>query len=115
MTGNTSTHKLRRNLAAATVAALPLLAMAPSAAAIPQESATAEKTLTCRTDTDGYWGHAHCTNNGNVVRGFRASVVCGGWPDATGAWRTLNPGQSGLSSARCFGGTGVGSVTWEEG
>jgi len=102
-------------LAGVAAAALPVLAIAPGAAAAQQEPVTADKILTCSTDTDGYWGHAHCTNNTNVVRAFRVYVVCGRWPDATGDWKTLKPGESDVSSARCLGGTGVGSVDWEEG
>ncbi|MFC8194237.1 hypothetical protein ACFWBR_19265 [Streptomyces sp. NPDC060006] len=96
-------------------AALPVLALAPAAAAAQREPAAPAKILTCRTDTDGWTGHAHCTNNASEVRAFRAEVVCGAWPDAVGAWKTLRPGESNVSSARCFGGTGVGSVTWQEG
>ncbi|MEU2561903.1 hypothetical protein ABZ626_21600 [Streptomyces longispororuber] len=95
-------------------ATLPAAALAPGAAAAPEARAAA-KILTCSTDTDGWTGHAHCKNNTNVVRAFRAVVVCGAWPDAFGAWRTLKPGESNVSSARCFGGTGVGSVDWLEG
>ncbi|MGW6016073.1 hypothetical protein [Streptomyces sp. NPDC055210] len=102
-------------LAGVVAATLPALALAPAAAAAPQQPAAAAKILSCTTDTDGWTGHAHCTNNTNEVRAFRAYVVCGAWPDAAGAWRTLKPGEKNISSARCFGGTGVGSVTWEEG
>ncbi len=100
-------------LAGVAAVALPVLATAPVATA--QQHAAAGKILTCSTDTDGYWGHAHCTNNTAVVRAFRAYVKCGWWPDAFGSWKTLKPGQRDVSSARCFGGTGVGSVTWLEG
>ncbi|MGV9884610.1 hypothetical protein [Streptomyces sp. NPDC003006] len=99
----------------AAAATLPVAAVAPSAAAAPPGRAMADRILTCSTDTDGWTGHAHCKNNTNVVRAFRAVVVCGAWPDARGAWKTLKPGESNVSSARCFGGTGVGSVDWQEG
>ncbi|MFI9237099.1 hypothetical protein [Streptomyces sp. NPDC053079] len=52
--------------------------------------------------------------SGSVVA-FRVVVICGYWPDQVGAWRTLDPGRSGTSSATCGGGTGVGSVDWQEG
>ncbi|MER6957400.1 MULTISPECIES: hypothetical protein [unclassified Streptomyces] len=102
-------------LAGVAVATLPVLALAPGAAAAQQAPAAAARILTCSTDTDGWLGHAHCTNNTTVVRAFRVRVVCGGWPDAAGEWKTLSPGESDVSSARCFGGTGVGSVDWQEG
>ncbi|MET9549603.1 MULTISPECIES: hypothetical protein [unclassified Streptomyces] len=107
-------------LAAVAVATLPVLAaVTPGAAAAPSAQAKAPagvmNALTCTTDTDGWTGHAHCKNNTNQVRAFRAVVVCGAWPDARGAWKTLHPGGSDVSSARCFGGTGVGSVSWQEG
>ncbi|MFH8489661.1 hypothetical protein [Streptomyces longisporoflavus] len=108
--------RLVLKLAAVATAALPALAVAPGAAAAQQVPAAAPpNVLSCTTDTDGYWGHAHCTNNSNVVTAFRVTVVCGHWPDTTGEWKTLNPGASDVSSARCFGGSGVGSVGWEEG
>ncbi|MEU5579520.1 hypothetical protein ABZ791_25820 [Streptomyces huasconensis] len=110
---------LALKLAAVAVATLPVLAaVTPGAAAAPAVHAkapVAEKILTCGTSSDGWTGHAHCKNNTNQVRAFRASVVCGMWPDAKGAWKTLHPGGSDVSSARCFGGTGVGSVSWDEG
>ncbi|MEV8315875.1 hypothetical protein AB0Q95_17055 [Streptomyces sp. NPDC059900] len=107
--------RLVLKLAAVAAAMVPALAVAPGASATQQEMAAPPNVLTCTTDTDGYWGHAHCTNNTGVVTAFRVKVVCGEWPDARGDWKTLNPGASDVSSARCFGGTGVGSVNWEEG
>ncbi|MEV6753370.1 hypothetical protein [Streptomyces sp. NPDC051214] len=106
---------LTLKLAAMAAVTLPVFAVMPGAAAAPREPAVTVMALTCSTDTDGYWGHAHCKNNTTVVTAFRVKVVCGGWPDARGAWKTLKPGESDVSSARCFGGTGVGSVSWEEG
>ncbi|MEV0321916.1 hypothetical protein ACIBKX_29885 [Streptomyces sp. NPDC050658] len=99
-------------LAAVAAAALPVFAVAPGAAAAPQHQAAA---LTCTTDTDGYWGHAHCTNTTGAETSFRVHVVCGEWPDAYGDWKTLAPGAKDVSSARCFGGTGVGAVHVQEG
>ncbi|WP_239569156.1 hypothetical protein [Streptomyces sp. G44] len=118
MTDSRRSTPLALKLAAVVVATLPALAaVTPGAAAAPsaRPPAAADKILTCSTDTDGWTGHAHCKNNTNQVRAFRASVVCGAWPDAKGAWKTLHPGRSDVSSARCFGGTGVGSVSWDEG
>ncbi|GAA3140474.1 hypothetical protein ACFQ0X_11645 [Streptomyces rectiviolaceus] len=108
---------LALKLAAVAAATLPALvvAVAPGAAAVQQVPVAAANVLNCTTDTDGYWGHAHCTNNTGVVTAFRVTVVCGEWPDTSGQWKTLKPGGSDVSSARCFGGTGVGSVGWEEG
>ncbi|WP_246201530.1 hypothetical protein [Streptomyces alboniger] len=100
----------------AAAATLPVAGLAPSAVATPsQEASAAANILTCHTDTDGRWGHAHCKNNTNVVKAFRVTVVCGVWPDTSGPWKTLRPGHSDVSSARCNGGTGVGSVGWQEG
>lgn len=107
--------RLALKLAGVGAAALPVLAVTPGTAAAQQAPAAAVRALSCSTDTDGYWGHAHCKNNTNVVTAFRVVVVCGEWPDARGDWKTLKPGESDVSSARCFGGTGVGSVGWEEG
>ncbi|MCX4670673.1 hypothetical protein OG453_28940 [Streptomyces sp. NBC_01381] len=104
-----------KQLAAMVAVTLPVFAVTTGAAAAQQEPAAAAKVLDCTTDTDGYWGHAHCTNNTGVVTAFRVTVVCGGWPDATGEWKTLNAGKADTSSARCLGGSGVGSVNWEEG
>ncbi|MFG2652243.1 hypothetical protein [Streptomyces sp. NPDC048436] len=106
---------LTPKLAGMVAATLAVLAVTQSAAAAPQEPAAAVKALSCSTDTDGYWGHAHCTNNTDAVTAFRVVVVCGGWPDAYGDWKTLKPGESDVSSARCLAGSGVGSVRWEEG
>ncbi|MEV0385059.1 hypothetical protein [Nonomuraea sp. NPDC050643] len=106
---------LALKLAGVAALALPVLAVAPGAEAAQWQAAAAAKILTCTTDTDGYWGHAHCRNNANVVRAFRVTVKCGWWPDAIGSWKTLNPGGADVSSARCMGGTGVGSVDWQEG
>ncbi|MGW7081992.1 hypothetical protein ACWGH2_00615 [Streptomyces sp. NPDC054871] len=106
---------LTLKLAGLAVATLPVLAVTTGATAAEKAPAGAVAVLNCTTDTDGYWGHAHCTNNTGVVTAFRVTVVCGEWPDTAGEWKTLKPGASDVSSARCFGGTGVGSVGWEEG
>lgn len=62
---------LTLKLAAMAAATLPVFAVMPGAAAAPREPAAAVMALTCSTDTDGYWGHAHCKNNTNVVTAFR--------------------------------------------
>jgi hypothetical protein len=100
-------------MALSAAAALPLVVMGPVARAA--EQTPPPQLLTCSTSTDGWTGRADCTNNSSQVVAFRAVVVCGFWPDAYGAWVTLNPGGAGWSSATCGGGTGVGSVSWEEG
>ncbi|TGB00095.1 hypothetical protein [Streptomyces sp. MZ04] len=105
---------LALKLAAVAAAALPVFAVAPGAAAAQQEPAAAAGVLDCTTDTDGYWGHAHCTNTTGGETSFRVHVVCGVWPDAYGDWKTPAPGAADTSSARCFGGTGVGDVLVEE-
>ncbi|MDQ1040849.1 hypothetical protein QFZ75_007265 [Streptomyces sp. V3I8] len=77
------------------------------------------KELNCRTQVtdNGHYGRADCRNDTSRAIAFRAIVVCGQSFDNTGAWVTLNPGQSGWSGAPCNApvGTGVGSVDWEEG
>ncbi|MFF0447488.1 hypothetical protein ACFYT4_13960 [Streptomyces sp. NPDC004609] len=98
---------------ALSAAALPLIAVSPTAHAA--ESAPRPALLSCSTSTDGRTGRADCSNHSSQVVAFRAVVVCGLWPDANGRWITLSPGQSGWSSATCGGGSGVGSVSWEEG
>jgi hypothetical protein len=100
-------------LAVATAAALPLVVTGPAAQAA--EAAPAPALLNCSTSTDGWTGRADCVNRSSQVVAFRAVVVCGWWPDAYGKWITLSPGQAGWSSATCGGGTGVGSVGWQEG
>ncbi|MFI6286449.1 hypothetical protein ACIBCM_17105 [Streptomyces sp. NPDC051018] len=99
--------------ASAAVVALPLIAMSPIAHAA--ESAPRPALLSCSTSTDGWTGRADCSNHSSQVVAFRAVVVCGLWPDVNGKWITLSPGQSGWSSGTCGGGSGVGSVSWEEG
>ncbi|MEU5159578.1 hypothetical protein AB0G74_08200 [Streptomyces sp. NPDC020875] len=109
---------MSRRITAAVLAAaaLPLaLTVSTAQAAETVKSAPRPALLDCRTSTDGWTGRADCTNRSNQVVAFRAVVVCGVWPDAYGKWITLSPGQAGWSSATCGGGTGVGSVSWEEG
>ncbi|MGW1884426.1 hypothetical protein [Streptomyces sp. NPDC001970] len=104
----------------AIAAALPLAVLSPSAGTAqaddPQDDTRGPTALlSCSTGTDGWTGWADCANPSSQVVAFRAVVVCGWWPDAYGHWVTLEPGWSGHSSATCGGGTGVGSVSWEEG
>lgn len=106
---------LALKLAAMAAATLPVLAVTQGTAVAQQERAVAARVLTCTTDTDGYWGHAHCTNTTGGEVSFRVHVVCGLWPDAYGDWKKLAPGATDISSARCFGGSGVGGVLVEEG
>jgi len=106
------------------LAAVPMVGATTAHAddAAPQKATTKnvglQNVLTCNTYTDdGVTGWAHCVNNTAQVVAFRAAVVCGLEADHTGDWVTLNPGREGWSGASCTGpiGTGVGSVSWEEG
>ncbi|MFG2892822.1 hypothetical protein [Streptomyces sp. NPDC048248] len=124
--------KIRNRMATGAVASVLMLgsaaalAAAAPASAAPAAPAAAEATaahsgarlggaLSCTTRSDGRTGTADCTNNTNRTIAFRATVVCGWWPDQTGPWKTLNPGARDTSAATCSGGTGVGSVDWQEG
>ncbi|MFE6691086.1 hypothetical protein ACFVFQ_32045 [Streptomyces sp. NPDC057743] len=111
--------KIRNRVATGAVASVLMLGSAAALTAAAPASAAArpqiKNDLTCTTTTDGRRGTADCTNNTNRTIAFRATVVCGLWPDTTGPWRTLNPGARDHSEATCDGGTGVGSVGWEEG
>ncbi|MFE3328497.1 hypothetical protein [Streptomyces sp. NPDC059176] len=119
--GLRSVLAMRAALAAA--AALPLAVLSPGtvpvhaadggAAAVGHRGASS--LLSCTTGSDGWTGRADCSNPTGRVIAFRAVVVCGWWPDQYGHWVTLAAGGSGTSSATCGGGTGVGSVSWEEG
>ncbi|TJZ55845.1 hypothetical protein FCH28_11170 [Streptomyces piniterrae] len=100
--------------AAALTAAAPASA-APSTTAVRHTDARIANELNCTTTSDGRTGTADCTNNTNRTIAFRATVVCGEWPDQTGPWKTLNPGARDNSAATCEHGTGVGSVGREEG
>ncbi len=107
-------RRLPAALGAITLAAL-LAGVTPASAHIAERTPRAMAVLSCTTDSDGWTGRADCTNNTGSVVAFRVVVICGYWPDQVGAWRTLDPGRSGTSSATCGGGTGVGSVDWQEG
>ncbi|UNO43539.1 hypothetical protein [Streptomyces sp. MST-110588] len=111
--------KIRKRMATGAVVtvlmlggAAALTAAAPAVAAGPTGAANE---LSCTTHSDGRTGTADCANNTNRTIAFRVTVVCGWWPDQVGPWKTLNPGDHDSSAATCSGGTGVGSVNWEEG
>ncbi|MFG2207623.1 hypothetical protein [Streptomyces sp. NPDC048638] len=110
---------IRNRVATGAVASVLMIggAVVLTAAAPASATATARITndLSCTTTTDGRTGTADCTNHTNRTIAFRATVVCGWWPDQTGPWKTLNPGARDTSAATCSGGTGVGSVNWQEG
>ncbi|MER6115798.1 hypothetical protein [Streptomyces sp. NPDC001743] len=71
--------------------------------------------LSCDTGkhaVDDYTGYALCRNNGGTAQTFWVHLVCGWSPDVDGEHVTLNPGQSGQSTAHCAGlGTGIGEIT----
>lgn len=71
--------------------------------------------LSCDTGkhaVDDYTGYALCRNNGSATQTFWVHLVCGWSPDVDGEHVTLNPGQSGQSTAHCAGlGTGIGEIT----
>ncbi|MEU8696163.1 hypothetical protein AB0C61_00545 [Streptomyces sp. NPDC048680] len=61
---------------------------------------------------DDHTGYALCRNNGGATQTFWVHLVCGWSPDVDGEHVTLNPGQSGQSTAHCPGlGTGIGKIT----
>lgn len=94
-------------------------ALAVSTGLVTAASATAPaKTppgLSCETGKhaiDDYTGYALCRNNGSTAQTFWVHLVCGWSPDVDGEHVTLNPGQSGQSTAHCAGlGTGIGEIT----
>ena len=94
---------------------------AAAAFAVPATAATAltppatPPGLSCETgkhEIDDYTGFALCRNNGSTTQTFWVHLVCGWSPDADGEHVTLNPGQSGQSTAHCGSlGTGIGEIT----
>jgi len=103
--------------AALAVSAGPATAAATAAAA-PVPASVSAKTppgLSCETGkhaVDDYTGYALCRNNGGTAQTFWVHLVCGWSPDVDGEHVTLNPGQSGQSTAHCAGlGTGIGEIT----
>ncbi|MFC6064212.1 hypothetical protein [Streptomyces ochraceiscleroticus] len=81
---------------------------APAASAVPPG-------LSCDTGkhaNDEYTGYALCRNNGGAPQTFWVHLVCGWAPDVDGEHVTLNPGQSGQSTAHCGSlGTGIGEIS----
>ncbi|MFF8916258.1 hypothetical protein ACF08M_23760 [Streptomyces sp. NPDC015032] len=71
--------------------------------------------LSCETgkhEIDDYTGYALCRNDGSAAQTFWVHLVCGWSPDVDGEHVTLNPGQSGQSTAHCAGlGTGIGEIS----
>ncbi|WP_326768911.1 hypothetical protein OG978_34120 [Streptomyces sp. NBC_01591] len=71
--------------------------------------------LSCDTgkhEIDDYTGFALCRNNGSTTQTFWVHLVCGWSPDVDGEHVTLNPGQSGQSTAHCSAlGTGIGEIS----
>jgi hypothetical protein len=103
--------------AAASVAAVLVVLAAPATVAAAQPSArpATPPGLACETGrhaVDNYTGYALCRNNGNAPQTFWVHLVCGWSPDQDGEHVTLNPGQSGQSTAHCSSlGTGIGEIT----
>lgn len=91
------------------------LATATAASASAAAGAKAPPGLSCDTGkhaADDYTGYALCRNNGSAAQTFWVHLVCGWSPDVDGEHVTLNPGQSGQSTAHCAGlGTGIGEIT----
>ncbi|MFD0341367.1 hypothetical protein ACFVH0_22295 [Streptomyces sp. NPDC127117] len=98
-----------------------VVAGAATALAVPATVATAGPAvatppgLSCETgkhEIDNYTGFALCRNDGSTTQTFWVHLVCGWSPDVDGEHVTLNPGQSGQSTAHCAGiGTGIGEIT----
>ncbi|ROQ60107.1 hypothetical protein EDD93_7527 [Streptomyces sp. 840.1] len=116
-------NKTMRNLSAtvlrgAAVAGLTAALAASTGLATTAAAAAAAATppgLSCDTGkhaVDDYTGYALCRNNGSTTQTFWVHLVCGWSPDVDGEHVTLNPGQSGQSTAHCAGlGTGIGEIT----
>ncbi|MFJ4916144.1 hypothetical protein [Streptomyces sp. NPDC088726] len=116
-------RKTMRNLSAAmlrstAVAGLTAVLAASAGLATTATAAAPAATppgLSCETGkhaVDDYTGYALCRNNGGATQTFWVHLVCGWSPDVDGEHVTLNPGQSGQSSAHCAGlGTGIGEIT----
>ncbi|MFJ1901726.1 MULTISPECIES: hypothetical protein [unclassified Streptomyces] len=116
-------RKTMRNLSAAmlrstAVAGLTAVLAASAGLATTATAAAPAATppgLSCETGkhaVDDYTGYALCRNNGGATQTFWVHLVCGWSPDVDGEHVTLNPGQSGQSTAHCAGlGTGIGEIT----
>lgn len=87
-------------------------ATAAAAAAAPAKTPPGLSCDTGKHAVDDYTGYALCRNNGGTAQTFWVHLVCGWSPDVDGERVTLNPGQSGQSTAHCAGlGTGIGEIT----
>lgn len=85
---------------------------AAAAAAAPAKTPPGLSCDTGKHAVDDYTGYALCRNNGGTAQTFWVHLVCGWSPDVDGERVTLNPGQSGQSTAHCAGlGTGIGEIT----
>ncbi|MFI6058281.1 hypothetical protein [Streptomyces sp. NPDC051286] len=87
---------------------------APATAATAVTPMATPRGLSCDTgkhQIDDHTGYALCRNNGTTAQTFWVYLVCGWSPDVDGEHVTLNPGQSGQSTAHCAGiGTGIGEI-----
>ncbi|WP_030255952.1 hypothetical protein [Streptomyces violens] len=101
--------------AAVMVTALAVPAATSSPSAIAYAAAAVPPGLSCDTGkhaNDEYTGYALCRNNGGAPQTFWVHLVCGWAPDVDGEHVTLNPGQSGQSTAHCGRlGTGIGEIS----
>ncbi|GAA2925484.1 hypothetical protein ACFPN0_28340 [Kitasatospora cinereorecta] len=106
--------KVRTLARAAAVMGLALASAAPVTAAAAPAPAAAPPGLYCDTGkhaADDHTGYALCRNDGAAPRTFWVHLVCGWSPDVDGEHVTLDPGQSGQSTAHCAGlGTGIGEI-----
>ncbi|MET7369888.1 hypothetical protein ABZS61_29265 [Streptomyces sp. NPDC005566] len=86
----------------------------PVTAAVAVAPAAVPPGLSCDTGKhaiDDYTGYALCRNDGSAPQTFWVHLVCGWSPDVDGEHVTLNPGQSGQSTAHCAGlGSGIGEI-----
>ncbi|MFD9502293.1 hypothetical protein [Streptomyces sp. NPDC060035] len=107
-------NAVRTLLRGAAVAGLTVALAAPVTSAVAVAPAAAPPGLSCDTGKhaiDDYTGYALCRNNGSAPQTFWVHLVCGWSPDVDGEHVTLNPGQSGQSTAHCAGlGTGIGEI-----
>ncbi|MFI6859640.1 hypothetical protein ACIBKZ_06985 [Streptomyces sp. NPDC050421] len=112
--GSLSRAAVRGTAVAGLTAALAVstgLATAASAAA-PAKTPPGLSCDTGKHAVDDYTGYALCRNNGGTAQTFWVHLVCGWSPDVDGEHVTLNPGQSGQSTAHCAGlGTGIGEIS----
>lgn len=110
--GNAGTATRNALRGAAVVGLTAALAVPPAAAALAP--AAVPPGLSCDTGkhaVDDHTGYALCRNNGSTAQTFWVHLVCGWSPDVEGEHVTLNPGQSGQSTAHCAGlGTGIGEI-----